>query len=277
MKYFIDTEFLEGTQKESFPISLFRKETAKTIDLISIGIVAEDGREYYAISKDFNLEEAWNRFDLKLHSGDRRNQGDGTYKVYWLRDNVLKPIWIDLFLNYEAEFSFLKGKAFDDFEQELKNGEHDKLFTFKSLKALINRYGKTNKEISKEIIDFTILKNQLDNEVIINSSDINYPEFYAYFADYDWVAFCWLFGKMMDLPKGFPMYCKDLKQILDEKVKSYLSDEYSKKFHVVPTDNLEERLYVIKKEYGFPKQENEHSAIHDARWNKKLYDFINKL
>jgi hypothetical protein len=56
MKYFIDTEFLEGTQKESFPISLFRKQTPPTIDLISIGIVAEDGREYYAISKDFNLK-----------------------------------------------------------------------------------------------------------------------------------------------------------------------------------------------------------------------------
>ena len=59
MKYFIDTEFLEGTQKESFPTSLFRKNTPPTIDLISIGIVDENGREYYAISKDFNLKEAW--------------------------------------------------------------------------------------------------------------------------------------------------------------------------------------------------------------------------
>ena len=42
MKYFIDTEFLEGTQKEKFPLSLFRKQIKPTIDLISIGIVAED-------------------------------------------------------------------------------------------------------------------------------------------------------------------------------------------------------------------------------------------
>jgi len=41
MKYFIDTEFLEGSQKERFPVSLFRKHTKPTIDLISIGIVAE--------------------------------------------------------------------------------------------------------------------------------------------------------------------------------------------------------------------------------------------
>jgi hypothetical protein len=43
------------------------------------------------------------------------------------------------------------------------------------------------------------------------------PEFWAYFADYDWVALCQLFGRMIDLPKGFPMYCRDLKQLMDER------------------------------------------------------------
>jgi hypothetical protein len=37
MKYFLDTEFLEGKQKEHFPLTFFRKETNPTIDLISIG------------------------------------------------------------------------------------------------------------------------------------------------------------------------------------------------------------------------------------------------
>ena len=37
MKYFYDTEFLED---------------GHTFDLISIGIVAEDGREYYARSEE---------------------------------------------------------------------------------------------------------------------------------------------------------------------------------------------------------------------------------
>jgi hypothetical protein len=63
MKYFLDTEFLEGTQKRIFQFLYFWKNTPNTIDLISIGIVAEDGN--YAISKDFNLKEAWNRFDWK--------------------------------------------------------------------------------------------------------------------------------------------------------------------------------------------------------------------
>ena len=43
------------------------------------------------------------------------------------------------------------------------------------------------------------------------------PEFWAWYADYDWVALCQLFGTMMDLPAGWPMYCRDLKQVCDER------------------------------------------------------------
>lgn len=43
MKYFYDTEF---------------NEDGTTIDLISIAIVAEDGREYYACSREFNRKRA---------------------------------------------------------------------------------------------------------------------------------------------------------------------------------------------------------------------------
>lgn len=42
------------------------------------------------------------------------------------------------------------------------------------------------------------------------------PEFWAYFADYDWVALCQLYGPMVDLPSRFPKYCRDLKQLMDE-------------------------------------------------------------
>lgn len=43
------------------------------------------------------------------------------------------------------------------------------------------------------------------------------PEFWAYFADYDWVVMCQLFGRMIDLPATWPMYCRDLKQLADER------------------------------------------------------------
>jgi hypothetical protein len=275
MNYYIDTEFLEGTQKEKFPISFFRKETPPTIDLISIGIVAEDGREYYAISKDFNLEEAWNRFDIvpdKIVGNIKPRRGGIKYlaeakKIYWIRENVLKPIWIDLFLNYEVEFTFLKGETYDVFEQELKNREHDKLFTLKSLKALIQRYGKTNNQIAEEVKKFCT------DEVHVFKQDGKLVgavvpvrgnhEFYAYYADYDWVAFCWIFGKMIDLPKGFPMYCKDLKQEMDRNSRKDSTGIY----------HGEE----IKNHPDYPKQENEHNALADARWNKKLHEFLNTI
>lgn len=46
MRYFYDTEFIED---------------GRTIELVSIGIVAEDGREYYAVSTEFDpqLANAW--------------------------------------------------------------------------------------------------------------------------------------------------------------------------------------------------------------------------
>ena len=41
MKYFLDTEFLEGTQSKTF-CGIKYGEIPPTIDLISIGIISED-------------------------------------------------------------------------------------------------------------------------------------------------------------------------------------------------------------------------------------------
>jgi hypothetical protein len=81
--------------------------------------------------------------------------------------------------------------------------------------------------------------------------DDDEPEFYAYFADYDWVVFCRLFGRMIDLPKTFPMWCRDLKQMMWERgLDSDWKDE-----HV-------------------PQNGNEHDALADAKWNFELYKKI---
>jgi hypothetical protein len=67
-KIFLDTEFLEGKQKIRIPFTnISIGETKPIIDLISIGLVREDGSNYYAISKDFNLKEAWERHDVELN------------------------------------------------------------------------------------------------------------------------------------------------------------------------------------------------------------------
>lgn len=270
MKYFIDTEFLEGTQKEKFPISLFRKNTPPTIDLISIGIVSEDGREYYAISKDFNLEEAWNRFDIAEQTPFEKYHQFSGRKVYWIRENVLKPIWRDLFFQAD-DCSGLSNKQTEAFYQGVIAGEYDQYFTFKSVKDLIDKYGKSNKDVAYELKEFVYTTSQINNpDTIGNWNQVKYLfpiEFYAYYADYDWVAFCWLFGKMTDLPKGFPMYCKDLKQELDEiQTKRFGNQMFQ--------GNLANDIKLLP---HYPKQENEHNALSDAIWNKKLYKFLKSI
>lgn len=76
------------------------------------------------------------------------------------------------------------------------------------------------------------------------------PSFWGYFADYDWVLFCQLFGRMIDLPKGMPMYCNDVKQLM----------------HMtgVTRDGLD--LHVV--------QTNEHNALDDARWIREAHRYI---
>jgi hypothetical protein len=245
MIYYIDTEFLEGPQDKRF-LGFKVGETKPTIDLISIGIIAEYGTEYYAISKDFNLKEAWNRWQTRTGQGDRNITEP---KEYWIRENVLRPIFKDLW--YEKCHM-----------QNLHHVSND--FTYQNLKRLIDIYGKTNKQIAEDVQNLCGRwdENSLDSRGI--------PEFYAYYADYDWVAFCWLFGRMIDLPDGFPMYCRDLKQMLDECYMHQANKHEG-------MSRLEAWLMDVKKYPAYPKQENEHNAIADARWNKRLHDFIKTL
>jgi hypothetical protein len=259
MRYFIDTEFLEGPQTKKF-LGVPQGETKPTIDLISIGITASDGREYYAISKDFNLKEAWNRYDLGKEIGKPKAFEDD--KFYWIRNNVLKPIHNEL-----AE------------KEETWYHEEDGFFAYRSLKSLLNKYGKSNEQIAEEVKHF------------VNSSTPpvkESKEFYGYYADYDWVVFCWLFGYMKDLPACFPMYCKDLKQMLDEKAMQMSSWDLSKLHcpscshniyeYIDETNDGSYKIEALKKYHpDFPKQENEHDALADARWNRRLFYFLKNL
>lgn len=308
MKNYLDTEFLEGCQDKRFldyryrfwfnaltllsvillflldpfdgflkslGISLlvssinlysmrFEYKTPNTIDLISIGIVSEDDREYYAISKDFNLKEAWNRYDEKTPTIQGRMQ-----REYWIRENVLKTIFKDL-LELHNDY-LMKQKRIIGYAPEL-----NQKFTYKNFKRLLKKYGKTNKEIAEEIksfvYDLPVLEKQIKGFIPTKTWNSLLPiEFYAYYADYDWVVFCWLFGNMINLPKGFPKYCRDLKQILDDKVENY-DDRF-----MSGNENFETKLSYVKNKSSFPEKTNEHNALADARWDKELHKFLNTI
>jgi len=281
MNYFYDLEFLEGVQKK------FRGFTPPTIDLISIGVVAEDGREFYEVSKEFNLKEAWNRFDVKTRkytsfasddnglsytvncvqfTGEVKeelnflkkrygvgfhkeyNIGD-EYKDYWIRDNVLKPI-------------------FDDFIERAEELD----FTYRNFKKLLKLFGKSRVEIRSSLTAFLLDPNgafyhswlgDLDEYYrIICKPDENISvDLYGYYSAYNHIGLSWLYGKMIDLPEPIPMYTKDLKQILDSKFSNHRA-------------KFESWLKDVKDHPEYPKQKNEHNALDDARWNKDLYNFI---
>lgn len=149
-RIWFDTEFIEdGT----------------TIDLISIGMVREDGAEYYAETDQWIPGKA----------------------SQWVKDNVLV---------------------------HLRGGD-----------AI-----KPRDVIAREIVEFV-------------GDD---PEFWGYYADYDWVALCQLYGTMMSIPDGWPKFCLDIKQTC-----------------------------VGLGDPRLPKQgKDEHHALSDARWNRMAWEFL---
>lgn len=154
VKYFFDTEFIEWEGG---------------LDLISIGIISEDGREFYAEVAD--AEIPWDKADP------------------WVLANV-RP-----HLHQSAKWS--------------------------------------KKDLAYEILSFT-------------SVDPAKPQFWAYYADYDWVIFCRLFGRMVDLPQIYPQYCMDIKQWCVELGDPRLPEQFGTK----------------------------HDALEDARWNRAAYEFL---
>lgn len=233
MKYYLDTEFIENFKKpiKWLPtIGSFNKPY-HFIDLISIGIKAEDGREYYAVCNEFNPNDA----------------------DEWVKENVIKPIYDE-----DEQIHYDRAKHIPGLCYEYRE------YTAKRFKSLFKRKGKSKSEIRRDIVFF--MGGDIDDiaSCFYVPKDI---EIYAYYADYDWVVFCGMFGRMINLPSGMPMYCKDLKQILDE-----YADRYDD--HFTGAESQQAKLSWIKNKDTFPKQENEHNALDDAKWNKKLHEFL---
>jgi hypothetical protein len=267
MKIYLDTEFLEGTQKRSF-LGLRFGSTRPMIELISVGLVSERGiLEYYGVSNEFNLNEAWERYDVV----DRGV--DGKRVVFWIRDNVLKPLFDELVQ--------IDLKQCNPFPAKMHR------FTKLNLERLLNEYGKTRREIAWDIQKFVMdcWQDQIKTQESLLGKPVHAPvgeyarqhgpvRFCGYYSDYDWVVFCQLFGKMIDLPKGFPMYCYDLKQAFDDKVRaSDLKSDFDYASGSQLSFNQKVEFYKSRPEY--PKNPSEHSAIHDARWNRSYDFFIN--
>lgn len=178
MKYFYDTEFLDD---------------GSTIELISIGIIAGDGREYYAVNADCDFK--------------RVREDD------WLWQNVV-PHLPTTKRNWDDP-AFGRGVA-----------ELDRKAACVKPKWVI----------ANEVREF--IYNGWDP----GNDDMPVPELWAYYGAYDHVVLAQLWGPMISLPKGIPMWTHELMQLFESSL-------------------------TLK-----PAQDGtEHNALDDARWNLRLY------
>jgi hypothetical protein len=174
MRYWFDTEFIED---------------GRTIELISIGMVSEDGREFYAENADADL--------------GRANE--------WVQENVLPHLWSRQPDKRDANLWSRDGGT---------GGLMQRGHIATELRAFVG--------------------------AVVNDPT---PEIWAYYGDYDWVVLCQLYGRMIDLPDGWPMFAMDVKQ-----------------------------LAVSLNNPRLPKQEStEHHALADARWTRDAWQFLRDL
>lgn len=145
--YAYDTEFLED---------------GRTIELISIGIVSETGREYYAVNADMPIRR------IRKHS--------------WLMENVVPGL----------------PKPAGDWNNHMP---HRWLFDYN------NPVVKRRERIADEVHDFLLAEGP--------------PSLWADYAAYDHVVLAQLWGRMIDLPTGLPMFTHDLQQALERAPEGY--------------------------------------------------------
>lgn len=244
MKYYLDTEFITGFKRPIQPLPTIGKFNKKEffIELISIGILAEDGRKYYAVSNELNPSLADD----------------------WVKKNVLWPIIGESGI-YNRSLQNLHGVT-----------EYSK----SAMKAVQKIKGKSTIEIRNDIVEFMGGGCGHFGPGLFVPKD---TEIYAYYADYDWVVFCSIFGRMIDLPSGMPMYCKDLKQMLDERIHVLIKNgfgswkDYKNGVRELRDHSFDECLDRVKGFDDYPKEQNAHNALDDAIWNYKLHRFIDTL
>jgi hypothetical protein len=159
VKYWLDTEF---------------NEDGRTISLISLALVCQDGRELYVCN----------------------TATDERFVQPWIRDNVLPmlpprtdPVWMT------------------------RGGIRAAVEDFLDVRA----HGK--------------------------------PEFWCYYGASDWVVFYQLWGRLLDLPKGYPKWFHELKQLAADVGNPPL----------------------------LAKPEGAHSALVDACWNRDNYNYLIRI
>ena len=167
-RFFYDCEFIEKPG---------------SIEMLSIGVIGEDGKYLYAINHHADISGA----------------------SKWVWDNVLAKlpdVWTG------GDRGPLKGPG--------------------------------PKDIGESLLDF------------LRPTEENPVQLWGYCSAYDHVVLCWLFGRMIDLPKGMPMLTMDIKQKMIEHG-------------------------IKKSELPFQDEKGAHNALEDATWNMDSFRRIEEI
>lgn len=173
-RYFLDTEF---------------NEEVDPVELISIGMVTENGREFYAVNETYLP----------------RAKGPKTCNT-WVQQNVLPNLFAQFLTNPEPFKPGYPAPAMP--LTQIRDG----------------------------LIEFV--------------GNDPFPEFWAYYGDYDWYLVCRLFGRFDQQPKTWKKagnICFDVRQFAK---------------HVGVEKTLPKKF------------EPEHNALIDARWTKQAFDMV---
>lgn len=110
-------------------------------------------------------------------------------------------------------------------------------FTLEGMREVIQNVGVSRQEIKEAILKYMPDK----------------PEFWGYYGAYDHVCLAWIFGRMIDLPRNFPMFTKDIRQLIDDRL-----------------------FYASPNELHIPREGTIHDALEDARHQRKLFYHVYK-
>lgn len=161
--YYVDTEFIDD---------------GKTIDLISMGIVCEDGRELYLQSSEFTIDKA----------------------SPWVRENVLMYLELCPYINQPPGSLYSLGTIFGAQSQHKKGQCLDQVY------GLRHRCPwRTRTQLKRDLLGFFGFPSSTSEGI----------ELRGWITSYDYVAFAQVFGTMLDVPAGFPHYIADLQMLLD--------------------------------------------------------------
>jgi hypothetical protein len=190
-------------------------EDGERIDLISIGLVSEDGREYYAVNGDLT--------DSDRDPFTGKTPWQRIISNPWLVKNVLPSLPIT---DRKTLDKHLGGVPLFSPRPSIDHVKLDHTDTMVKPRYVI----------ANEVRDF----------IHAAGPDV---ELWAWYGAYDHVVLCWLWGRMIDLPDGVPMWTNDLRQ---------------------------ERHRLGNPE--MPKQAaGEHNALEDARHNLTMARFLDEI